>query len=54
MRVKCPKCKASFTLNIGELLGRVKSKAKAKAAQINGRKGGRPKKSKESAGRAEK
>ena len=39
--VKCPKCKAE--INVGALMGAVKSKAKADASRANGKLGGRPK-----------
>jgi hypothetical protein len=42
--MNCPHC--GKPLNIGSLLGAVTSKAKAKAARENGKKGGRPRKPK--------
>jgi hypothetical protein len=45
--MKCPACKTEFTPTKSEIaseLGKRRSKAKAKAARLNGAKGGRPKK----------
>jgi hypothetical protein len=40
--MKCPHCKRS--LNVGALLGSIKSKAKSDASRQNGKLGGRPRK----------
>lgn len=42
--MKCPKCKK--VINIGRMIGSIKSEAKTKAARENGKKGGRPRKNK--------
>jgi hypothetical protein len=40
--MNCPKCGSE--INVGALMGSVKSRRKAAAARANGKKGGRPKK----------
>lgn len=40
--MNCPHC--GKDINVGALIGSVKSKAKAAAAKANGKKGGRPRK----------
>jgi len=40
--MNCPHC--NQPINIGQLIGKTKTEAKAAAARENGRKGGRPKK----------
>lgn len=40
--MNCPHCGKS--INVGALIGSVKSRAKTKAARLNGKKGGRPRK----------
>jgi hypothetical protein len=45
--MKCPKCRAEFTPKretLAREMGKLTSDAKAKAARLNGKKGGRPKK----------
>ena len=39
--MKCPHCNQQ--INIGKILGSLKSKKKAESSKINGMKGGRPK-----------
>ena len=40
--MKCPHCKRD--INVGRLLGKIKSPAKSAASRANGKLGGRPKK----------
>jgi hypothetical protein len=43
MKVTCPNCKHEHEVNVGALMGSVKSKAKAKASRENAKLGGWPK-----------
>ncbi len=48
--MKCPHCNCIFAASLRDLakeLGAVKSSAKAEASRTNGKRGGRPKKTKE-------
>lgn len=46
MKTRCPKCLEEIEINVGHLLGQIKSEARAVASRENGKKGGRPKKEK--------
>lgn len=40
MKIRCPACKTVSEINIGQLMGEIKSLAKAKASRENGKLGG--------------
>lgn len=44
MNVLCPHCNKRHRINPAAMLGSIKSEAKARAARLNGKKGGRPRK----------
>lgn len=44
MNVLCPHCSKLHRINPAALLGSMKSEAKTRAARLNGKKGGRPRK----------
>lgn len=44
MKITCPHCSRTHKINPASMLGSITSDAKARAARINGKKGGRPKK----------
>jgi hypothetical protein len=46
MRVTCPKCGEAFELNVGKLIRDIPSELRSETSRENGKKGGRPKKTK--------
>lgn len=46
MKIHCPYCAADIDVNIGKLIGSIPSEKRKDQARLNGRRGGRPRGSK--------
>jgi hypothetical protein len=51
LKTNCPKCGEEIEINIGKLMGPIKTEKKSTASRENGKKGGRPVGSKDTAAR---